>query len=151
MGQKDYIEKHGIKTVRSEIIRPHFNDEAFTVPEYNNIVVETNTMSREMWVRATAFYYMVKALHGNGFLRAFAIYIFNELGIPYEKFYDGAMDYFEKSAALNVNLGNMDAARSDLESARTIGAALGDSETVERLDALFNLFIGKVICLNKRS
>lgn len=47
-----------------------------------------------------------------------------------------AMDYFEKSAALNVNLGNMDAARADLESARTIGAALGDSETVERLDAL---------------
>ena len=47
-----------------------------------------------------------------------------------------AMDYFEKSAALNVNLGNMDAARSDLESARTIAAALGDAETVERLDGL---------------
>lgn len=47
-----------------------------------------------------------------------------------------AMDYFEKSAALNVNLGNMDAARSDLESARTIGTALGDTETVERLDKL---------------
>ncbi len=49
-----------------------------------------------------------------------------------------AMDYFEKSAALNVNLGNMDAARSDLESARTIGAALGDGETVERLDKLLS-------------
>lgn len=47
-----------------------------------------------------------------------------------------AMDYFEKSAALNVNLGNMDAARSDLESARTIAAALGDGETVERLNQL---------------
>lgn len=47
-----------------------------------------------------------------------------------------AMDYFEKSAALNVNLGNMDAARSDLESSRTIAAALGDAETVARLDAL---------------
>ena len=47
-----------------------------------------------------------------------------------------AMDYFEKSAALNVNLGNFDAARSDLESARTIAAALGDGETVERLDKL---------------
>lgn len=47
-----------------------------------------------------------------------------------------AMEYFEKSAALNVNLGNMDAARSDLESARTIGSALGDEETVERLNQL---------------
>ena len=49
-----------------------------------------------------------------------------------------AMDYFEKSAALNVSLGNMDAARSDLESARTIGVALGDAETVERLDKLLS-------------
>ena len=47
-----------------------------------------------------------------------------------------AMGYFEKSAALNVSLGNMDAARSDLESARTIAVALGDAETVERLDTL---------------
>lgn len=47
-----------------------------------------------------------------------------------------AMGYFEKSAALNVNLGNMEAARADLESARTIAVALGDTETVERLDKL---------------
>ena len=103
MGQKDYIEKHGIKTVRSEIIRPHFNNEAFSVPEYNTIIVETNTMSREMWVRATAFYYMVKALHGNGLLRAFAIYLFNEKGVPYESFYDKALDYFEENPELTVS------------------------------------------------
>lgn len=103
MGQKDYIEKHGIKTVRSEIIRPHFNNDAFNVPEYNTIVVETNTMSREMWVRATAFYYMVKALHGNGFIRAFAIYLFYEHGVPYEKFYDGAIDYFESNPDLFIS------------------------------------------------
>ncbi len=103
MGQKDYIEKHGIKTVRSEIIRPHFNNAAFNVPEYNTIIVETNTMSREMWVRATAFYYMVKALHGNGLVRAFAIYLHNEMGVPYEKFYDGALDYFEKNPELLIS------------------------------------------------
>lgn len=103
MGQKDYIEKHGIKTVRSEIIRPHFNNDAFSVPEYNNIIVETNTMSREMWIRATAFYYMVKALHGNGFIRAFAIYLYHENGIAYEKFYDGAINYFEENPELFVS------------------------------------------------
>lgn len=103
MGQKDYIEKHGIRTVRSEIIRPHFNNEAFNVPEYNRIVVETNTMSREMWVRSTAFYYMVKALHGNGFIRAFAIYLFYEMNIPYESFYDGIIDYFENNPELFVS------------------------------------------------
>lgn len=53
-----------------------------------------------------------------------------------ESLSSNAMSYFEKSAALNVNLGNMDAARADLESARTIAVALGDTETVERLDKL---------------
>ncbi|MBQ8027867.1 MAG: radical SAM protein [Clostridia bacterium] len=103
MGQKDYIEKFKIKTVRSEIIRPHFNNDAFSVPEYNTIIVETNTMSREMWVRATAYYYMVKALHGNGLLRAFAIYLFNEKKVPYEKFYDGALNYFESNPELFIS------------------------------------------------
>ena len=47
-----------------------------------------------------------------------------------------AMSYFEKSAALNLQLGNMEASRSDLESALTIAAALNDSESVERLQGL---------------
>ena len=103
MGQKDYIEKHGIKTVRSEIIRPHFSNDAFSVPEYNEIIVETNTMSRDMWVRATAFYYMTKALHGNGLIRAFGIYLFNEKKVPYEQFYDAALDYFEANPELMIS------------------------------------------------
>ena len=100
MGQKDYVEKHGIRTVQTEIIRPHFQNTAFDVPEYNTIVVETNTMSRAMWVRATTFYYLAKAFHGNGLLRAFAIYLYQEKGIPYERFYDGALTYLEENPML---------------------------------------------------
>lgn len=47
-----------------------------------------------------------------------------------------AMAYFEKSAALNLQLGNVDAARSDLESSYTIAVALNDAETVTRLQTL---------------
>ena len=49
-----------------------------------------------------------------------------------------AMQYFEKSAALNLQLGNIDAARSDLESAYTIATALNDVETVDRLQKLIS-------------
>ena len=49
-----------------------------------------------------------------------------------------AMGYFEKSAALNLQLGNIAAARGDLESARTIATALNDTETVERLEGLIS-------------
>ena len=103
MGQSDFVERFGLKTVRSEIIRHHFITEAFTVPEYNNIIVETESMSREMWVRATAFYYLAKAFHGNGLLRAFAIWLHYERNIPYEKFYDGTIDYFENNPDLFVS------------------------------------------------
>ena len=100
MGQKDYVRKFGIKTVKSELIRPHFQNEAFAIPEYNQIVVETNTMSREMYVRATAFAYLVKTFHGSGLLRAFAIFLYLVMKIPYKKFYDGIIDYFEDNPEL---------------------------------------------------
>ncbi len=47
-----------------------------------------------------------------------------------------AMTYFEKSAALNVRMGNIDSAKSDLESAYTIAVALNDTETIDRLGGL---------------
>ena len=49
-----------------------------------------------------------------------------------------AMSYFEKSAALNLNLGNIDAARNDLESALAIAIALNDMESVDRIQNLVN-------------
>ena len=47
-----------------------------------------------------------------------------------------AMNYFEKSAALNLSMGNAAAARSDLESAYQIATSLNDAETVERFQGL---------------
>ncbi len=47
-----------------------------------------------------------------------------------------AMTYFEKSAALNLSLGNTDGARTDLESSYTIAVALKDDESAQRLQGL---------------
>ncbi len=49
-----------------------------------------------------------------------------------------AMSYFEKSAALNLSQGNIEAARTDLESSYTIAIALNDTETAERLQGLID-------------
>jgi len=49
-----------------------------------------------------------------------------------------AMSYFEKSAALNLNLGNTDAAKVDLESAFVIAGALNDEESMNRIQNLLN-------------
>ena len=53
-----------------------------------------------------------------------------------ESLSSSAMSYFEKSAALNLQISNLDAARSDLESSMTIAAALNDTDSVERLQGL---------------
>ena len=47
-----------------------------------------------------------------------------------------AMNYFEKSAALNLSLGKPASAKSDLESAYQIATSLNDAETVERFQKL---------------
>lgn len=49
-----------------------------------------------------------------------------------------AMSYFEKSAALNLNIGNTDAARLDLESAFAIASALNDEESMSRIQNLLS-------------
>ncbi len=103
MNKKSYIERHGIKTVRKEILRDHASIGSFEIPEYNNIIIETATMSREMWVRATDFYWVTKMMHGNGFIRAFAIYLYYEMGIGYERFYDELLDYFEENKGLYIS------------------------------------------------
>lgn len=53
-----------------------------------------------------------------------------------EKMSTDAMDYFEKSAALNVKINNINNAISDLSAARQIAIALNNEETTERLDNL---------------
>ncbi len=103
MNQKDYIEKHGIKTVRKEVLREHTSVSSFEIPEYNNIIIETNSMSRDMWIRSTNFCAITKAFHGNGLLRAFAIYLYYEMGIPYDKFYDEVLTYLEENKDLNIS------------------------------------------------
>ena len=47
-----------------------------------------------------------------------------------------AMTYFEKSAGLNLNIGNVAAARTDLESAYAIATSLNDADTADRLPKL---------------
>ena len=55
-----------------------------------------------------------------------------------ESLSSGAMTYFEKSAALNLALGDMTSAHSDLNSAYTIAAALADTTSMNRIQNLIS-------------
>lgn len=49
-----------------------------------------------------------------------------------------AAGYFEKAAALKVKMGDMESAKSDLESSLTIWTALNDGESIDRLKKLIS-------------
>ena len=49
-----------------------------------------------------------------------------------------AAGYFEKAAALKVRMGDMESAKSDLESSLTIWTALNDSESMDRVKGLIS-------------
>lgn len=162
MNQKSYIEKHGIKTVRQEMVRDHASVTSFDIPEYNNIIVETNTMSREMWVRTMVFSALTKMMHGSGFIRNFAIYLYYEMGVKYDKFYDDLLIFLEdnkklyiselcyeiKNRAENLSLGK--------ENEKLLFAPCGDINWTDceymALDALahFNLFFEEIAVFLKK-
>ena len=57
-------------------------------------------------------------------------------GVRRETMSRQALVYFEKSAALRVQMGDLEGARTDLHSAITIAGALNDVETVQRMQLL---------------
>ncbi|MBP3696911.1 MAG: radical SAM protein [Clostridia bacterium] len=103
LGQKDYMQKHGIKTSNSEIVRFHCTADAYYIPEKINIITETATMPCLDWQRSSLFAAFTQAMHACGLLRCFSVYAFHELKIGYRRFYEGLMDYIESGAAPYTN------------------------------------------------
>ncbi len=65
MGSKDYLEKHGMVVKTSEIINIHGSKVVLEddVPEYQKLVVATNTMDSNSWRRARMFAWMSSFLY----------------------------------------------------------------------------------------
>ena len=93
MGTQEYIKKYGIETVRVEFNHMHSSPEKkSSIKEYSNLVVATNTMSREMWVKANLFSVCVQCFHNLGLLQCFALYLYFAKGVSYRSFYQRLLD-----------------------------------------------------------
>ncbi len=94
MGTKEYTEKHGIKTVTIPLNEPHtVIDNEDEITEFSHLVVETNTMSREDWVKMNIYAATVQAYHHGGLLMLPAMYLYNEKGVAYSDFYKKFIDF----------------------------------------------------------
>lgn len=89
MGSKEYIEKFEVGTTLIPLNEPHKEapkDEE--IPEYSQIVTQTYSMDRNMWVEANMLSYIVQCFHHMNLLQFFAIYLYSEHGVEYLDFYE---------------------------------------------------------------
>ncbi len=94
MATKEYTEKHGIKFVVIPLNEPHtLIDTEDEIAEFSRVVVETNTMSREDWVKMNIFSVTVQAYHHGGLLMLPALYLHHEKGMAYSEFYKKLIDF----------------------------------------------------------
>ncbi len=98
MGSPEYVEKFGIKTVRTPFSQAHCSAlERHEVCEYNTTVIQTDSLSREDWIYCVAFACLVQAFHNIGFFRAVALYLRNDLGVSYYDVYSKIAEFSAKN------------------------------------------------------
>ncbi len=85
MGNPEYQERYGYEIVRTKIISHHGkrDDSISGVEEYQELVVATNTMSREEWVKAWTFCWMTSLIYFNKLLQIPIITLHEYYGVPY--------------------------------------------------------------------
>lgn len=94
MGDKDYTEKHGLKYVLVPLNEPHtLIDNNEEVTEYSRLIVETNTMTREDWVKMNIYSATIQCFHHEGLLILFALYLHHEKGLDYSAFYEAFIEF----------------------------------------------------------
>jgi len=91
------IEKYGIKKVSAAFSKEHCEVFPNEVQEFSDIIIATNTMENQMWVKAKLFSLFAQALHCMGLLRYFAVFLFYEKKINYADFYLQLVESFEIS------------------------------------------------------
>ena len=98
MGNPEYMKKHGVEYVRIPLSEPHtIIDSDDEIEEYSRLVVKTNTMSHSDWIKMNLYAATVQCFHHDGLLIHFALYLKNEKGIEYSRFYSRLMEFMSSN------------------------------------------------------
>ena len=86
LNDPNYRQLHGIRSVRTPLLLLHGTD-GDDIPEFNEIVIETRTMSVEDWIWLTTLAYVVQAFHCLNVTKKIAIALNRLSKISYTEFY----------------------------------------------------------------
>jgi len=94
MGDADYIQKYGLNVVTIPLNEPHtLIDSDEEIVEYSRLIVGTNTMSSQDWIKTNIFSTAIQCFHHEGLLMFFALYLRHEKGISYSEFYEKFIEH----------------------------------------------------------
>lgn len=93
MAQREYMEKYGIRTARVPVMFYHGTPTTDEFQEYYELVVSTNALPPEDWLRCQRFALAVQMLHCLGLTQAIAIALCAQFGIRYRIFYEKILEY----------------------------------------------------------
>ena len=102
MARPEYMEKFGIKTVTTEHLVAHTQEETNT-KEFTEYIIETNSLSKEDWIACNVFACFEESYHHHGILKYISIYLFKEFDIPYEDFYNKIIDFAQSKKGTIVS------------------------------------------------
>lgn len=96
MGNPEYQKKFGMKTVITDIVNFHGSlDEEIDDPsirEKQVLVIETDSMPKEDWLKTRAYCWMVALLHFDKILQIPIITVHSQTGIKYKEIFDTFMN-----------------------------------------------------------
>ena len=84
MAEKIYQEQYGLILNRSKIIPHHGGIDNEGIPEYQNLVIGTKTMSKERWIDTRVFCWMITLLHFDKLLQIPFTLLNKFYGISYQ-------------------------------------------------------------------
>jgi len=87
MGNPDYLKKHGMKIIKSNIINIHGSKEILDddVEEVQDLVIATKTLSQKNWVKTRAYAWMASFLHFNKLFQIPIIYLLENSKISFSQ------------------------------------------------------------------
>lgn len=94
MSKPSFVEKYKIRYVRSPVLLAHSTPSEDSIVEYNNIVIETSSMSKTDWLRTYILYLVVQCFHCLGLTRHVSIFFRRQFNINYGEFYERLILYF---------------------------------------------------------
>lgn len=93
LASKKFIEKYKIKTVTTALNQYHCESMDDVLSGHSSIVVQTDTMRADEWIKANEFSTCVQSFHHFGILQCVAMYVRTEYDVPYYDFYTSLYDY----------------------------------------------------------